>query len=73
MKPLFWVGLILLVLGIASFFVPLPGRQRDSVQIGGMSLGIETRHDEKTPPAVGAIVIVAGAALLIAGRRRSSA
>jgi hypothetical protein len=73
MKALFWIGLVVLVLGIASFFVPLPGSERDAVKIGGLSVGIETRHDEKAPPAVGAIMILAGAGLLIAGRRSVSA
>lgn len=62
----------MLDLGIASFFVPIPGRQRDAVEIGGLSLGIQTRHDEKMPPLVGAVLVLAGAGLLIAGRRRTA-
>jgi hypothetical protein len=72
MKALFWCGLALLVLGIASFVVPIPSNERDAVKIGGVSLGIETRHDEKAPPIVGAVMVLAAAGLMIAGRRSSA-
>jgi MYXO-CTERM domain-containing protein len=72
MKSLFWIGLVVLILGIASFFVPIPGRQRDTVEIGGLSLGIQTHHDEKASPLVGAVLVLAGAGLLVAGRRRNA-
>ena len=71
MKALFWCGLVLLVLGIASFAIPIPSKQHDGVKIGGVSVGIETRHDEKAPPLVGAVMILAAAGLMIAGRRTS--
>ena len=69
MKSLAWVGLVVLALGIVSFVVPIPGRQHEAVEIGGVSLGIQTRHDEKAPPLVGAVLVLAGVGLLIAGRR----
>jgi hypothetical protein len=71
MKALFWCGLVLLILGIVSFVVPIPSSERDAVKVGGVSLGIETRHDEKVPPLVGAVMILAAAGLMIAGRRSS--
>jgi hypothetical protein len=71
MKPLFWVGLVVLILGVAALLVPIPSKQRDGVKVGGLSVGIETRHDEKAPPLVSAVMILAGAGLMIAGRPRN--
>lgn len=73
MKALFWLGLILLVLGIVSLFVPIPRSEKEGIKIGGSSIGIETRHQEKVPPAISAVLIAAGAAMLIAGRKALSA
>jgi hypothetical protein len=71
MKPLFWIGLVLLILGVVSLLVPIPRNQRDGVSVGGVSIGIETRHDEKAPPVVSAALILGGVGLMIAGRGRS--
>lgn len=69
MKTLFWAGLTVLVLGILSLVVPLPRNERDSVKLGGLSIGVETRHDEKIPPVVSTILILGGAGMMIAGKR----
>ena len=71
MKALFWIGLVLLILGIASLVVAIPRHERDGVSIGGVSIGVDTRHDEKAPPIVSAVVILAGAGLMIAAKKRS--
>lgn len=71
MKPLFWVGLALLVLGIVSLVVPIPSSERDSVRIGGMSLGVETKSENKLPPMVSGLLVLGGVALLIVGRKRT--
>jgi hypothetical protein len=71
MKGLFWLGLILLVLGIASMVVPLPHKEREGVKVGGASIGIETKHDEKVSPIISAVLIAAGAGLMIAGKKKS--
>jgi hypothetical protein len=68
MKLLLWIGLLLLMLGVASLLVPIPTHERDGVKIGGVSIGVETRHDEKAPPALSAIMILGGAGLMIAGK-----
>jgi hypothetical protein len=70
MKPLFAVGLLVLVLGIASLFVPIPQKDRAGVEVGGVSLGIETSHKEKVSPIVSAVMILAGAGLMVAGQRK---
>ena len=71
MKGLFWLGLVLLILGMASLVVPIPHREREAVKVGGASVGIETKHDEKVSPIVSAVVIAAGAGMMIAGKRES--
>ena len=71
MKPLFWIGLVLLILGVVSLFVPIPRNQKDGVSVGSVSIGIETRHDEKVSPIVSAVMILGGAGLMIAGKMKS--
>ena len=71
MKPLFGIGIVLLLLGVVTLVVPIPRNQRDGVKVGGVSIGIETRHDEKAPPLVSAVMILGGAGLMIAANRRS--
>ena len=71
MKPLFWIGLVLLILGVVSLFVPIPRNQKDGVSVGSVSIGIETRHDEKVSPIVSAVMILGGAGLMIAGNRKN--
>lgn len=71
MKPLFWIGLVTLILGIASLLVAIPRRERDGVNVGGVSIGIETRHDEKVSPIVSVVMILGGAGLMIAGKGKS--
>ena len=68
MKILFWIGLVLLIMGVVSLFVPIPRNERDGVNIGGVSIGIETRHDETVPPIVSAVMILGGVGLMIVGK-----
>jgi len=71
MKALFALGLIVLVLGVASLFVPIPQKDRAGIEVAGVSLGTETSHREKVSPIVSGVMILAGAALIIAGQRKS--
>jgi hypothetical protein len=71
MKTLFWIGLVVLILGIVSLVVPIPRNERDGVKVAGVSIGIETRHDEKVSPIVSAVMILGGAGLMIAGKGKS--
>ena len=70
MKALFAVGLILVILGVASLFVPIPQKERSGVEIGDVSLGIETTSREKVSPIVSGVLILAGAGMMIAGGRK---
>ena len=71
MKPLFAVGLVILILGIASLFVPIPKKERAGLEVGGVSLGVETTHKETVSPIVSGVLILAGAAMMIAGKRKN--
>jgi len=70
MKLLFWVGLAVLVLGLVSLVVPIPSTQHDSVQAVGITLGVETTHRETVSPVLSALLILAGAGMMIAGKAR---
>ena len=72
MKALFFIGLIVLILGIVSLVVPIPRSERRGVSVGGVSLGVETRHEEKVHPALSAVMILGGFGAMAAGKRRRS-
>ncbi len=72
MKTLMLVGLILLILGIASLFVPIPHNENQGIKAGDVNIGIQTRHSERVSPIISAVLILGGAGLMIAGRGRST-
>jgi hypothetical protein len=69
MKALMLVGVVVLVLGILSFFVPVPHSEHHGVNLGDAHVGITTHDDEKVAPAVSTVLVVVGAGLMIAGRK----
>jgi hypothetical protein len=72
MKALFFIGLVVLILGVVSMLVPIPHNERDGISVGGVSLGVETRHEEKVHPALSAVMIMGGLGAMAAGKRKSS-
>ena len=72
MKALFFIGLVVLILGIISLVVPIPRTEHDGISVGGVSLGVTTQHEDKVHPAVSAVMILGGAAAMAAGKGRSS-
>jgi hypothetical protein len=72
MKALFRIGLIMLILGLVSLVVPIPRNEREGITVGGVSLGVETRHKEKVSPALSAVMILGGLGAMAAGKRRNS-
>jgi hypothetical protein len=72
MRTLGMIGIILLVLGVISFFVPVPTSNTHGAKVGDASISVTTHHDEKLPPAVGGILCAAGVVLLIAGSRKAT-
>jgi hypothetical protein len=70
MRILAIVGIIVLVLGILAFLVPVPHSEKHGVNLGDASVSLTTHHDQTLPPAVGGVLCVVGAVLLIAGFRK---
>ncbi|HXI42670.1 MAG TPA: hypothetical protein VNH83_21990 [Bryobacteraceae bacterium] len=56
-------------LGLVSLVVPIPRNEREGFKAGGLSVGIETQHEEKVSPIVSAVLNLGGAGLMIAGKR----
>lgn len=71
MKALFWIGLAVLILGIVSLVVPIPRSEREGFKAGGVSVGLETRHEEKVSPLVSAVMILGGVGAMVAGKMKS--
>ncbi len=71
MKVTRWVGVVLLILGIAALLFPVPHYEDHSVKAGDVKIEVQSRRDEKLPPVIGVVAILSGAVLLIArGRER---
>lgn len=69
MKALFWIGVVVLVLGVLSLVVPIPQTHNNGVKIGGAEIGVETRTQEKLSPAISAVLIIVGAGMMVAGKK----
>jgi len=69
MKALFWIGIVVLLLGIVTLFVPIPRSEREGFKAGGVTIGIETQRSEKIPPIISGVMILAGAGMLITGKK----
>jgi hypothetical protein len=73
MRPLTWVGAIIMVLGILAFVVPVRTSKTHELRAEGASVDITTHHTEKLSPVVGGLICVAGAALMIVGMSKAGA
>ena len=65
MKMMSWIGLVGLILGIASLVIPIPHREHDGFAAGPVSIGVETNHSETLSPIVSGMLILGGAGLMI--------
>jgi hypothetical protein len=72
MKALFILGLIIVVLGILSFFVPISHVEHHGLDAGDIHVGVNTHHSDLLPPYVGVILIAVGGGLIVAGRKRGA-
>ena len=70
MKPISWIGLVVLVLGVLSLLVPIPHKEREGFSAGGISMGVETQHSQTVSPIINAVMILGGAGMMIAGKSR---
>ena len=71
MKILFLFGLALIVLGLLSLVIPIPHNERQGSSAGGVSVGVQTQHSEKLSPIISAVMILAGAGMMVAGKTRT--
>ena len=71
MKGLSLVGVLLIVLGVLSFIVPVPHRERHGVKIGDAKFSVETENSERLPPAAGIVLLAGGVVALVLGLRKS--
>ncbi|MGB7599152.1 MAG: hypothetical protein WBM24_02510 [Candidatus Sulfotelmatobacter sp.] len=69
MRGLAVAGVVVLILGIVSFFIPMPHSEHHGINVGDAHVGVTTEHDEKVPPALSVVLVVVGAGLVIAGRK----
>ncbi len=71
MKAVFWIGMVVLILGIVSLVVPIPRNEREGFKVGDMSVGVETRHEEKVSPFVSAVMILGGVGAMVVRKMKS--
>jgi hypothetical protein len=71
MKILFVVGLVVLILGILSFFVPIPHSEKHGIKAGDVSIGVRTEHNERVSAVASVVMVVVGAGMMIAARGRT--
>ena len=67
MKILFWVGLVVLILGIMSLVVPLPHSETHGIKTGDVSIGVTTHSKQKVAPVVSGVLIAGGVLMMIGG------
>jgi hypothetical protein len=72
MKGLTMVGIILLVIGVLAFVVPIPHKEDHSVKVGDAKIGVQTEHNDRLPPMVAGVLVLAGVVSLVAGARKSA-
>ena len=69
MKALMVIGVLLVILGIVSLFVPIPHNENKGLSAGDVHIGVQVRHDEKVSPIVSAVLIAGGIGMMMAGGR----
>jgi hypothetical protein len=68
-RAILWIGVVVLVLGIASFFIAMPEKHREGIKIGDASIGVETTTSNKIPVYASVILVVGGISMVLAGSR----
>jgi hypothetical protein len=68
-KNLLYVGILLLVLGIASLIIPIRSTETQGIKAGDVSFGVQTTHSERVSPIISVVLIGGGILMAIAGVR----
>ena len=69
MRILFMIGVILILLGVLSLFVPIPVHERHGITAGPLSMEVKTTDKRKVDPVVTAVLIGGGVLLAIVARK----
>ena len=74
MKPIFWVGILLIVLGgLALAYQGFDYTHQENVlALGPIHATAEEQKHVSIPPVLGGLVLAAGIALVIVGARKKS-
>jgi hypothetical protein len=74
MKPMMWAGIVLIVLGALALTYQGINytRQKNVVDLGSIHVTTETQERIPVPPALGALALIGGIALLVMGGRKRS-
>ncbi len=72
MKPISWIGIVLIVLGaLALAYQGISYTRTEKVlDLGPLQATTETQERIPVPPILGGIAIIGGVVLLVAGARR---
>jgi hypothetical protein len=74
MKPIIWVGILLIILG--ALVLAYQGinytRQKDVLDVGSVHVTSETHERIPLPPILGGLALVGGVVLLVMGARSKS-
>jgi len=74
MKPISWVGILLIVLG--ALVLAYQGinytRQKDVLEVGSVHVTTETHERIPLPPILGGLALAGGVVLLVMGARNKS-
>ncbi len=69
MKPISWLGVLLMVVGVVVLAMRI-SYTKDSETVSVGPLEVVTKRKADVPPLVGVLLIVGGGVLLVAGSRR---
>ena len=74
MKPITWVGILLIVLGALALAYQGMNytRQKKVLDVGSVHLTTETHERIPLPPILGGLVLAGGVVLLVIGARNKS-
>ena len=74
MKPVTWVGIVLVVLGALALTYQGINytRQKDVVDLGSIHVTTKTQERIPIPPVLGGLALAGGIALLVMGARKKS-
>ncbi|MGA8873685.1 MAG: hypothetical protein WA434_04855 [Candidatus Acidiferrales bacterium] len=74
MKPISWLGILLIVLGALALVYQGINytRQKQVVDVGSIHLTAETHEHIPLPPIVGGLALVGGVVLLVVGAKGKS-